>query len=1061
MSTVNGSDLLAVERSGTLYKIRQDELSTLNNTDLLAVERGGTLYKIAASDLELVTGTITQPVTVVTPVNGSGTNHGQNYNPLSSAITAVDGGGTVTTVETSEITGLTHEPDWRDSITQGYGPWNYRVFDADNATDVINGGASHGARQSDRCGDNSINACHIMSFDFRLVQTNGLSVTSALEVYTFENSSQGPNYDTLHYRVNGGSWIQASLGGNGWLTVATSGTVNTLDLRHKESQYTSNRPAVYGFRLNGSIIHGLGRPTLTLADNTNISNLAVNDTVRQEPSYTPQTAAITSVTAGSSGWDDVSSSLSFPINITSIGWDSGGGGDGCSLTAIEIDGTVLDNTGNRSGNTSYSGTYYGGTTSNIFDGNYQGASTHTGLGGRPNNFFINFGSGVIPTAQSKVRLLWGTESGNWKINGTTVKTGYGFNSYATPNQTLTFQANTDLADLAVNDTVTKVGDTSKTGTIETLVPLSSTMVTLNSNFATGDQLNGPAFQQTDTIRAISGNTIQLNNSAGRWFANENLALGKRESYNTKLTFTDNTELANMMGTASMSDSSGNPITSYSTSNISAVSSAQPDYSGEQTGNGLVTVEYSNNNSSWSPLSFYASNPLSDFFDGRVGSYAQVGYTLNTAFYVRMTFSTPQGKSGTYPVKIRSGSRFTYNQNTYVEINGVSANLDDTNYYHESTLNVTGTFTQIKWYFFRAGAGTTANFSGIEVDGEPLIDRGKTLTFPDSTNFDKFALDEIVQEDTTNYHIENFSFQGYAGGFKSGTHYNMFDDNPNTTSDIGYPGQAPHMLFNAGSFYQPGDTVKCTFHNHSTVQFSVEYTDGTNSGNLYSTGTSSGNNRTISYTIPAGKDVSRIRVQDTNMNNLLQVVQWWKNNIPLIHTQQGAPFRIAVRKLDTTNNKIYLDGGTWSTGTALSKTITTPSISNVVKVDGTELYGSGLTGTFETGYYLKGATSSIQAPTASSVVFTSANDNTAAYNGTLSQLLKRVWSLETSNSASGPWSAATTYDDTSVFATQTGATAWAGRPTLLANTFYRVKVTYQATNAVDVTSAANIFRTGAA
>jgi hypothetical protein len=62
MSPINDSDLLLVERGGSLYKVTHDRLPELNATDLLLVERGGTLYKcefgsngsIADSDLLLV-----------------------------------------------------------------------------------------------------------------------------------------------------------------------------------------------------------------------------------------------------------------------------------------------------------------------------------------------------------------------------------------------------------------------------------------------------------------------------------------------------------------------------------------------------------------------------------------------------------------------------------------------------------------------------------------------------------------------------------------------------------------------------------------------------------------------------------------------------------------------------------------------------------------------------------------------------------------------------------------------------------------------------------------------
>ena len=62
MSPINDSDLLLVERGGSLYKVPHERLPELNDTDLLLVERSGTLYKcqfsnngsIADSDLLLV-----------------------------------------------------------------------------------------------------------------------------------------------------------------------------------------------------------------------------------------------------------------------------------------------------------------------------------------------------------------------------------------------------------------------------------------------------------------------------------------------------------------------------------------------------------------------------------------------------------------------------------------------------------------------------------------------------------------------------------------------------------------------------------------------------------------------------------------------------------------------------------------------------------------------------------------------------------------------------------------------------------------------------------------------
>jgi hypothetical protein len=51
MSTLNDTDLFVIERSGTNYQVRSDEMSTLQDTDLFVVERSGTNYQIEAKDV--------------------------------------------------------------------------------------------------------------------------------------------------------------------------------------------------------------------------------------------------------------------------------------------------------------------------------------------------------------------------------------------------------------------------------------------------------------------------------------------------------------------------------------------------------------------------------------------------------------------------------------------------------------------------------------------------------------------------------------------------------------------------------------------------------------------------------------------------------------------------------------------------------------------------------------------------------------------------------------------------------------------------------------------------
>ena len=1043
MSTINDADLLAVERSGTLYQVRSDELSTLNDTDLLAVERSGTLYKIEAQDLELgPTGTISTPVEVLTPTNGSGLNDGQPYNPLTSAITTVGGGGTLTTLNTSAISTVTYEPNWVNSITQGYTPWNGRVFDSDNETDVINGGASHGARQSDKCGDNSVNACHIMSFDFTIVQSSGLSVSSALEVYTFENRSAAPNYETLHYRVNGGSWQLATLGGNGWLTVATSGTVNTLDLRHKEYQYTSNRPSVWGFRLDGNIISGVGRPIVTVADNTNLGNLSTGDTLRQEPgTYTPQSPTISSFTSGESGWDDISSLLSFPITITQIGWNTGSGSDGCSLVAIEIDGTVLDDTGNRSGNTTYSGTYYGGTTANIFDGNYY-PGNQTSLGGRPNPFYINFGSGVIPTAQSKVRLLWGTESGNWQINGTTIRNGYAFYTVATPFQTLTFSSNTGLENFQANDNVQKVGDSSKTGTVASVDKSNSQIVVNNSSFAAGDSIQGPAFQSTNTINNISGNSIKMN--GGRWFADSNLTLGKRENYNRTLTFADSTNVDKIIGTAYQAESDGTNATSISTNNITSIAQ--------------------NPETNWVDLSSVISYPFTltemNFYGGNSGAWCYY-----TAIEVDGTVLDNTGN--------RSGNTTVTNaQHIWT---GSAASIFDGNYLCGSSTSFGARMGGFRLQFgsgvipqansslrilaaSEGGGSFTINGS---INARSLITQNTgcanasttALTTNGNTNFDLFATNDVVQY-TGNREATWSSGLSSPTGWINSQRNETVPFDPNNGYEAVSNGTGTTITWTSPVVFPSNSTIEiiATVASQNTLV-------SINGGASQTIGASSNRSdwKSVTYTnYSSSQFVMTLQRQGGQQTELVGVRV---NGVELHDPNTTDPNAIkVVSKDNATSTMTVTNGGTWVTGLPITKTFTPASITSVLSTSGSTLYGTG-TGTFYPGKYLKGAQISFEAASPSSIVFTSSNAGTAAFNGTNATLASRLWTLESGSSSTGPWGTAATYTDTSANASQDGSTAWSGRPTLAENTYYRCKVAYTSDNAVTVESSPIIFRTG--
>jgi hypothetical protein len=135
MSTLQDSDLFVVDRNQTNYQVRSDEMSTLEDTDLFVVERAGVNYKIEAKDVSIGnTGSIEEPVSVLTPLNGAGLNDGEPYQPLSTAITAVNAGGDVV-YATDTIADVSSVPAWNQSKawSSNYTGTFYGGYGAQNA----------------------------------------------------------------------------------------------------------------------------------------------------------------------------------------------------------------------------------------------------------------------------------------------------------------------------------------------------------------------------------------------------------------------------------------------------------------------------------------------------------------------------------------------------------------------------------------------------------------------------------------------------------------------------------------------------------------------------------------------------------------------------------------------------------------------------------------------------------------------------------------------------------------------------------------------------------------
>ena len=111
------------------------------------------------------------------------------------------------------------------------------------------------------------------------------------------------------------------------------------------------------------------------------------------------------------------------------------------------------------------------------------------------------------------------------------------------------------------------------------------------------------------------------------------------------------------------------------------------------------------------------------------------------------------------------------------------------------------------------------------------------------------------------------------------------------------------------------------------------------------------------------------------------------------------------------------------------------------------------------YFYTDSTLTEYGPSPADVQFTSMNAGSAPYNGTDASLAYRTWTVDTRASDSDPWTNVTIADDYDPVASQDGSTPWSGKPTLTADTQYRVKVEYSSDNARSVESEYNYFTTG--
>lgn len=1032
MSTLNDADVFIVERSGTQYKVRNDELSTLNATDLFVVERSGTLYKVEASDVDTgPTGSTSTPVTVLTPLNGAGLNDGQSIEPLSSSISSVAGSGSITAA--SPVITDTRVTDY-SSNTAPDDATNYQSGSAENIYD-----SSHTPTKT----SNMIFADPGGNWQAKLVTTFNppLQVNSSLKIMVYKANSYG-----YYYTLNGGAdTSQTALRDTG--TSVTDGIWEIRDPVNTSDAFTGELTS-FSWGLDTGIagagntywsaiyVDGVriteGNTVLTFASDDNVTSFNAGNSVTQNSGHTPTTTAITGTSTNATATTAIPSQATssevkyvdptqvFHVDTSVNGW---------SITVSSITGTTAQDSYFWWSNDKVNWTRHYSRTISLLP--------YTLTSSQVSPSYKYFTVGVNSSSYETGATV--TVSGDAVRGGETV---------------LTLTDNTDLENFRVGDTVS-VGGTAQ-GHVDAIG--TNTLTVYGGTYSNGNTVSGPAFSAaTGTVVSRGEESIELSSVSGRWMSNANKTATKSLSYDTALTFANSNNLLDMIGTAKQVNADGTDYNSATTSAITSV-----------TGGGQVTISncsesISAGGGAYQTGDMFGSTETTTYTRPNGSSYYSISgpdnvLTVNAGETIGVRGN---GASQTTTAYMRIGS-------TTVTIGTLSSGLwSNINAYSQATTTspVSGKIDRV-WVESNDSNGD-AGISRIIVNNQIVINgntlnRSADLDLTDNTNLSLFAAGQVVQYGTAysasagNRDISGgmfTAFPGRYGDFNASAAAVTFDVTLASPTTARYIGHSMILGNYSATSNENTSIISITKLNGSTVSHS-----GSGSWSQLSNGygiahIDLGSSQSISsFTLRVDTTVSSnyyvgegIYLGGSSTNTSSKIISTVPN--------------AEVISVDTNNNSILTNGGTWNTGDTVTAYFDAATIGSVDYVSGSTLYGSNVSGTFIAGKYLEGATITAEAPSPSEIVFTTSNAGTTAYSGTNSTLSSRTWKLESGASSSGPWTLVGNYIDTGVASSQDGATQWASAPTLNANTFYRVGVTYVGSNADDVVSSNNIFKTG--
>ena len=1100
MSTINDSDLLLVERNGNLHQITYDQMSTLNDDDILLVERGGVQYKVEAQYVSTgPNGVILPSVEVLTPLNGAGLNDGQSYTPMSSAyvstdstpiyhrnfperITTVSGGSWVnennlfdgTTENASELTGasgvvsqvvFTPHAGWFEGETYiwAYASGGGTIEILDDADSVLR---TYTLLTSS--GGNT--AVGIVRADQKIRFTT----TNQNESLYIANVNRGPIDAEITGRVAFeftddtdldkmvAPIIQTDENGN--VKIPTTSTVDSTT-------------TITG--VNKSMQHRF------LGSGYNRTYDAHDDAVGAQ--IVPVGPRMTWAKVEASGYTGIISD-----NVSSFGaylqtYSNPGRYDGGPYLRDNESEYNLNYRWNRQGY--YSNIAEIGVAPKVLD-----IVTWTGDGTTIQEIPHNLGCkpGMIIVKRVEANGNWAvwhkdlTPGKSLVLNNGQGETSLGwFPSEPTKDS---FYVTGDSFDTGINggeyvayvfagDTPGKIKCGTYTGTG------GSQLVELGFQpgfVLTKDKYNDDSWACANKQCSDNGIFWEPNNDSGMQGASQNfINMNHTTNYmrlqgndarlngNTRqyvylaisadLTGPNSTQLNLLSGQDLEYFTTGTQITSNAAASGSNISFGSLTYSGtsqlwiRQPSVGGDTSWYdirSRTGNKW--LAWFKTTNQGGIshhlFDSERGSHNPIYADLNLAENTTSNdYLVPYDSGAGYRVGPGTGVNSGYN---YVSWNFLAAPQ----------------FFDVQKYVGTGATQTISHDLGVEpgfIMVKNLVQGNDWICYHSNTGSIQFLkLNENESVSFSDYHIKGASADDFTVG-SNGTvnnaghlyiSYIFAKDSPYVKCGT-YVGSGASTQVNVG-FKPRWMMIKRTNIAGSWIILDKEMDDHT-------------------YLKANSNDPQGGVVWNFTSTGVTLVGEWGDLNsssgsyiyVAIADESEGHPpsppsTSTVTATPDPNGATMVVNAESFDVGDTASAPALEASITSVAGSDGNKLLVDGSTGTWMPGLYAKGSETTINAPGPDEITFTSQNQGTPAFSGVDATLASRTWTLESGTTATGPWTLVDSYVDYDVLNSQDGATPWtSNKPNLTPNTFYRVKVQYNSTNAESVESVYNTFKTG--